>query len=428
MPAEPVEEGPRGGPAPWAACVGAACRAAGGDEAAYRWLLWAASVAPPEDWRVSYLVAAAAQQHGGRADQAWRRLVLQHGIATGLTASEHAAVAVSGRDRFDVEAAGRTVAQVEAALHEAGSVGEPGPVLHAARRLRERGDLPGARLLLTAAVQRRAPCPALSAALEDVTPPALRAYRWAVWSLLVVCAGLLPVGGLGLFVLIAGGHLWIRVVPVPGLGRTDSRVWRQFSLLQYDDDTGRADPPGLRHVSVLQWLGGALGLVLGWNLGMAVDGSLADGAARSSLLAGWAHYTAFAASFLLPVVVLLVAATRVQRHLDRRRLTGRRAARDRVLDEEAAGCQCWRSALLVGRFSERYSARHLVPLPAPDVSPRLRAVLPEGAELSRCPATGALWLGGRLGFAGVPLLLRGPVPDPSSGTGPRPHAPTGFYL
>lgn len=182
------------GPDARARAVVAACRAAGGDAAAYARLLTADAGDPV---LTGYLQAAAAVARGDvdLADQAWTRVVEQGAPVSDHSYPHWAAAVVARRSRVDDAAATATVRCAAAATAElAHDVRRhPAPVVRAVEVLRARGDEAGA-LLLTLAVDRLHP--GVGALRDLLSPVEPRAWRR----------------------LVRRGR-------VAGLGLVDSRVW-----------------------------------------------------------------------------------------------------------------------------------------------------------------------------------------------------------
>lgn len=409
------------GPVTWQDCVLAACLAGGGDEQAYRWLLRAATgTTGPAGTAVTYLLAAAAGQCGEQvaADQAWRGLAVDRGVRTGLTVARAAEALVAARDRVDATLATRAIAGAAALIESCAAPDEdPQPALAATDALERRGDPAGARLLLTALVRRNPPSPALSSALaaQAAPPGGLRYQAVAVTAVLAGLALVLVPGGV--LALIFGRQAWLRLMPLPGLSRTDSRALRNFRALQYDPETGRAGNVRSRELSGLNIIMVIVALILATVVIHAVA-SLQDrtGLHGTSADVGLIGLTAAALAGLA-----FAARAGWQRHAQRR-AQRQRQAQERAWAGSATQCRCWNTRYLSGRFSRAYRNGHLQPVPDRAAVSRLSEALNVTATLLRCPRTGVLWLDSALP-GGLPLLMRGPVPA-------DPNAPdsSGFYL
>ncbi|MDP9793232.1 hypothetical protein J2S43_001744 [Catenuloplanes nepalensis] len=412
-----VAELPDGPETTFGHLVLAAARAAGGDRPAYRWLMvWAGRI--DGEVSVCYLVAVAATGVGDRetADLAWHTLATRYGKVTPLTVARYAAAKVAKRADGDPALA---VALAAMELHHLGVPvdRDPGPALEAARDLRARGDHEGARLLLHA-VRRRLPAvPALDAALAELTPAgAMRRHRItvvAMWSLVpllvlpVVWTVHVPAPAAGLVVL-AARLAWERWVPIPGLSRADSAVWRAFRAVGYDPFTDPTAPPP-KDQKGYYGLAGLLGLIFfGIPLSLAVERLVPDGAMRTGL------YLFVCAG----VAALGYLGARRAHHWLRARAHARRREQERHARlAEARRCHCWRMQGCSGEFADEYLRHHLRAEPFDDAPPALRGK----AWLGRCAATDTVWLAvpGSRG-----LLLRGAVaPQPKD----RPES-VGMYL
>lgn len=395
-----VTELPDGFETTLAQLVLAAARAATGDRPSYRWLM-ARTSRIDGDPRVYYLVAAAAAGVGDQetADLAWQTLAAGFEVVTPLTVARHAAAAVARRDIGDPVQA---VAIAAMELHHLGVPVEndPGPTLAAVQDLRARGDHEGARLLLHA-VRRRLPAvPALDAALAALTPAAAMRRHLiavvAVWSLVPLL--LFPVVWTLHVPALAGGLLvlavrlgWERWVPIPGLSRTDSAVWRAFRAVGYDPFTDPTAPPPKDQK-------GYYGLVALLSLFfVAIPVSLA--AAR--LVPDGTMQTGMYLLICLGIPALGYLGARHAHHWMRARAHARRRTADtRARLAEARRCHCWQVHTLSGDIAAEYLHHHLRSEPFDDAPPSLRGEV----RLGRCTATDTVWLavpGDRM------LLLRG---------------------
>ncbi|WP_033344969.1 hypothetical protein [Catenuloplanes japonicus] len=384
----------------WSQLVLAAARAASGDQVAHRSLMaWAGRITG--DPRMYYLVAAAATGVGDRAtaDLAWETLTTGYEIVTPLTAARHAAARVARRDTGDPVLA---VAIAAMELHHLGVPVEkdPGPALEAVRDLRARGDHEGARLLLHA-VRRRVPAvPALDAALAALTPAAAMRRHLitvvAMWSLVplvllpAVFALHLP-GLIGGLLALAARLAWERWIPIPGLSRADSLVWRAFRAVGYDPFTDPTAPPP-KDQKGYYGLAGLLALIfVAIPLSLTVERLLPDGAARTGM-------------YLLLCLGLpalgYVAARQAHHWMRARAHARRRAVETRARLSEARRCHCWQLHTIAGDIADEYLHHHLRAEPFDDAPPSLRGKV----WLGRCTATDTVWLavpGSRT------LLLRG---------------------
>jgi hypothetical protein len=169
-----------------------ACLAAGGDDQMYRRLI---SVPQQDHWLPSYLLGAVAEQRGDQAisDQAWTTAVQQSPL-TPYTYPRWACATVQRRNRQSDVSAVQTVVQVAQACrhlpHDLATA--PEPVLAAASLLEARGDVAGARLLITAVDRLLPPVPAIKNRLVYLTPPGMRRYRWTARALVLLAVLLAP--------------------------------------------------------------------------------------------------------------------------------------------------------------------------------------------------------------------------------------------
>ncbi|WP_203684321.1 hypothetical protein [Actinoplanes siamensis] len=415
--------------AAWPDLVLAAGSAAVGDQAAYRWLM--ACVRRFQDasdaWRLNYLVAAAATGVHDRptADQAWHTLVAQYGIVTPVTAAEFGAVVVAGRDPRDVRAATVAVATAVTGLHDIGVPIEqnPEPTLRAARALQARGDVAGARLLLHV-VRRRIPHnAALDGAQAKLTPvAAMRRHRLLVVVLWCLAPTLLPLGVAGGLIVLAVSRAWQRWVPIPGLSRPDSSVWRAFRGLSYDPYSDPRDPPpkdqagyyGLAALLSLLFVALPLAAPTTALVNALTGGGDATDAGRPIVVGTW-----LLLCIGIPGLVFLIAR-QAHRQMRARQHRRDRQAAQRARLSQAKRCHCWQVRSISGEFAVEYERQHL----HPEASPPLPVALPGTAGLGRCPTTGALWLTLDADDAGKALLLRGTTP-PENESKPEPG---GLYI
>ncbi len=174
LPAKPSDSFP--------AQVLAACRAAIGDEPAYRWLYAAAGGL--RNRPVAYLLAVAASGRDDHtADTAWMVLGRTHKVHTPAVISRHGTAFTARRGRQDPRKALVRVAVAAFAFDRLDPPvdHEPAPVLASAAELWRRGDTAGARLLLHTVAARLPSTPALDAAEPQLAPAvAIRRYRAAV--------------------------------------------------------------------------------------------------------------------------------------------------------------------------------------------------------------------------------------------------------
>lgn len=412
----------------WPHLVLAASRAATGDASAYRWLLASAGRlnGAPEVWQVSYLVAAAAAGMGERAtaDQAWHDIIARHGILTPVSIAEFSAAQIASRDPHEAIEVIKTVASAVADLHHVGTPvhQDPERVLAAARALESRGDPAGARLLLHAARRRVPDTPALDDALDLLNPTSgMRRNRILASVLLCLGIALVPVGSLGMLILLVGRSAWDRRVRIPGLNAADSGAWRAFRSVQYDPISDPTEPPlkdqsGFYAVAGILSLAAAIPLVGPTaSLITAVTGVPRSEHIDTKLIAStWV-------SLGIGVFVLgFLGARQAHRWFQARQRDRQRAAVHRATITAANRCHCWQVRSMSGPLATEYLNRHLIPEP----TDRLPATIRDNASLGRCPSAGALWLATReTPHSPNTVLLRGAVEDQEDHT-----ESTGLYL
>lgn len=412
----------------------AACKSAMGDAHAYQWLLSHTSelAASGQGWGLTYLVAGAATGRGdiAIADQAWTALVRRYGVRTGLTVAKAIAADIAVRDQTDPEAVVMTIAEsakaAESMIHRVEL--DPQPVLDATADLTRRGDYAGARLLLTLVRRRNPPIPRARMAMEALTPRRdMRIYRAKVWAALAVAVCLVPLGILGLPLIVGGAAAFRRYVRVPGLSPTDSDAWRGLNRVRYDPRT-RAPQHGGGRITGWDWLvltiGAAVGIIgatFTTDLLVSITG-VPDPASLNPLILIGVWLTGIAGVPILAILACRGLITRLevarQRRMDDTLLRRRLAL--------ASRCDCWQTRALTDDMARAYLAKHLRQAPADPTLERLHQRLAGTTTFAACPETGALWLAVGESPEGAVLLLRGPVSAPA--TQGKPGDPAGFYL
>lgn len=409
----------------------AAAFAASGDDAAYDYLLAAAraprlSMPAPALLRV---VGAVAEHRGRVRDAAWAWTVLvEHlGVSSPTVTACFAATLIGARRPDDTaDTLLSSVRRAHAALDrlDPHPSADPTPVLAAAARLTDRGDTAGARLLLRAQDVATPGISALRPVMRALTPTRQMWVRGAAAGVLLV----LGIGGLVLLRTTGGlrvgtGALmalavtaWGRTVPLPGLSRPESEVYRVLARGGPASGSGSslsagasallrepaARPVGPRRNTGLWGLGGVLGLVAGLVVALQLTKPGAplaspDGAASSSAPIVWGVIA-------LGMGAVGFAAFRAADRLVQRRRSVRDAARRRAaLATQAAVCVCLAEPARVGDAVVEYTTRHLAPA---DPGRHLSAVFP-GAQVRRCVATRTVWLAGPLGERDRTLALNG---------------------
>ena len=414
----------------WRHLVLAACRAGAGDQGSYKWLLWAASgLSGRDSWRVTYLIAAAADGAGdaetGRT--AWRRLAADHGRITERTVVEYVAGEVLDRDQGEVNAAVRQIARACAVLEQefAPLAENFGVVIAAAENLRRRGDAAGARLLVHAATRRNAAAVMLADAARTLAPASMRRYRILATASVLLALALIPVQGVGLLAVVGGYFAWKRFVRLPGLSLVDTRVWRAFNKVRFDRHLGRVVRRRQQPLGPIVVLGAGVGLISGIFIAVWCSGRLhrlfSHGGTASELL----QSALILVAFVGPLLLAIYGASVVDARIAAQRVARRDAQADR--DASSAACSCWHVSHLLGRSGDRVRVHHLSPVSSLQELAVLRAAFSDSPTLSRCPQTGALWLGGVLAAGALRILLRGPLLDPQT-TAQAAESTVGFYL
>lgn len=400
----------------------AAVHAALGADDAWRWLLTTTSRYGPAV-ASARLVAAAADARGdvAAADRAWVE-VCASGRASTATVARAAVAEITHRPREDHDALGQVVGAWAGATVAVDPVAPGRMALTVADGLVARGDTAGARLLLRAAAMLTGESTELRARLRSLNPRSTRHHVLvtvaAVLGLVAVTAATWVTTGRPHALPFWGAvALWVRLMPLPGLSRAESRLWRGMRGWTYDADR---DGPSQGHPhATLYVVVGILAAIVGWAVGMGAGAGIAAAVGGD---AGTAGYYSSDVAFFVPlgttalVVTLAVLAARVvTRHVTAGR--ARRRARSLAAQQEAAGaaCRCWSDTWLRGPLAASYAAHHLLATP-------IGAPVPDG-DVRRCPATGMLWLTGPLAHGGLSVALRGPA-----ATAVPPASPTGFYL
>ena len=440
--------------------VAATCRAALGDDDALAWLRQVAPLLSATDW-AAYVAHCLLRVGDARGDVALSEASLgqlQRLGDRGRRILPRIAADVISRRPRDKPAgpAGRgklwggaqdtpvanavkesaAVLRVGTDLLHGGSesfVSDPQPVLDTAELLRQRGDAPGAALLLHAVDRTNPHVARIEAALAAYVPPGARGRRRLRRGLLLglgaiafLVSGVAGYPALAIVwgLLIGATEMYARE---PGLTRFDTNVLgeyveragvRAFWLMPRSvaDET----PLGSGR-KVLPLVFGILALGLGAAIySPAVEAAAAHGPATSWRTAP--GLTCFGVWILLfPVLVMWAVSLIPGRRL------GYAVPR---LSPAQSECQCRQWAWVSGPVALAYSTAHLVPAetPAP-----LRGVLerygPLPPSIASCTTTGAAWLVLTLGPENGKILLRSPL-----GTIPDPQEPaseglsTGQYL
>jgi len=337
---------------------------------------------------------------------------VDHGRLTERTVAEYVAGEVFERDQADSAAAVRRLARACAALEEEFRPLEEnaGVVIAAAENLSRRGDAAGARLLVHAVTRRNAAAVALTDAGKALAPTSMRRFRIIAAASVLLALALVPVKGVGLLAAVGGYFAWKRVVRLPGLSLIDTRAWRAFNEIRFDPDLGRVVNRRQRPLRPIVLVGTGVGIVFGFVGAAWLSGHLSHlfsrGDTASELLQSAVLFVGFLSPLLLSLYGANIADGRVAAH----RVARRAAQAER--DARSAACSCWHASQLLGRNGDRVRLHHLSEVPGVQELAVLRAAFDDGPTLSRCPQTGALWLGGVLAAGVLRVLLRGPLPDP----------------
>jgi hypothetical protein len=427
-----ITELPPGAAPTWQLLLLAACRAATGDNDAYRWLL-STVAAIPGAWQPLYLLGAAAEQCGdhGTADQAWTTLVQSHRIVTRFTLSRYLGATVARRDKHDPAAAAQTVIDVveDFVASDPDLSEHPQPIMAAAAYLRRRGDNAGSALLLHAADRRLPGVPALATAAHAVSArAAMRRHqrrqttiRWSHVVLLAPAAAVAvgadfpPLVLIGLILVLAARRLAAR--PVPGFSAADSAAWNAGTRLRQGPATRKVDLDGRIVGAVLA----AIMLVATVPIAGVLAGAIA-GRAAAIAHTPW-HAVVSGLLYAVLLAALTAAGLGIMAIARRHNWTTAHQARtqaDRYRFSDAGECRCWRVNALVGSYAAAYLDRHLTPATGGD-----NTRIPY-ATMARCPTTGTLWLTTAAGPQDELLLLRGAARTSSEAATPEPA--TGGYL
>ncbi|ROS31389.1 hypothetical protein [Cellulomonas sp. PhB150] len=400
-------------------------RSCRGDVAAFSALVAVGPHVPPAlRVRFLYVLAIAAESVGqaGMADEAWRSVVVDHGVRTTFTMSRAAAGSVAGRSRTNAPEAVGTVMGWANALRAM----SPRPVQDAATtrltidHLLGRGDDAGAALL-AAAVRRTSPAAASLDELAARTRPAISmAGRVVPW----VCGAAGAVLGMALkspvalLLGIGAGRLARRFVRlVPSMSETDEKVWSSIEGLRFDERRG-ATGSSLTEVRAWPTLGLLVGLTVGVLVGIGLDGAVAGREVGTGV---------HAILWLVPIVggsVLgLGAGLRLTRHRDASKVRRREADEDVARLAGAQVCRCWESDALVGPFALAYGSAHLggARVPVSDLLPTGRP-----GVLLQCPVSGIRWLATTTASHGSDLLLRASAPAPADDAAGAPKGLGGY--
>jgi hypothetical protein len=412
-------------------------KAALGDGTALSWLVGAVAEdrGPGDGILAARLLHAAARARADvdLADSTAIYLFRRGGHTRPVTAAV-AALVVTDRNPYDVSAMAGAVGESVALLRSAAPELErdPQPALDAAGDLVRRGDLAGARLLLML-VDRLCPGIARVSARRRELDRGPGVFYHPLTILVLVIAAILamlatsgPGHGVLLAVVVGGGIAWRRLAPMPGLSRTETRVWRALHNKIVDRRTGRfieqhADISlpliyvGVGFVAFCFGVWAAVSLTEAWNRAH----ELPPGTIGSVGAVAWT------VGLLGLPAACLAGLARVRRRwvlLADRREDAARAAEVEVLSRR---CDCFAADLVNGPRAKVYASRHL----AADAEPADPVAAGAGRRLLSCPASRIRWLEVTLAREGATVLLRASADalqaaDPDGGSDTRP----GMYL
>ncbi|MBF0688197.1 MAG: hypothetical protein IR158_10615 [Cellulomonas sp.] len=358
----------------------------------------------------AYLLARAAEQCGQDelADSVWRAL-LETAPKTQVLQRRVAVADVLARSRKDAAEATRPIGAAARLLTDTVPRPEDGtaPTLDVVRRLEERGDPAGARLVLEALATMR-PVATAVATLRDerATQPSWWRERVPGVAAAVLATAVAVTAGLGLLppwtpavaaVVALGVWRWWRLPEGTGLSATDAGVLRHIRRWLPDVPDERSAKTRRAGAAVT---GGAIGFVVAITLaGVVTEGLMGD---------LYATEPARVDAVTWPLVILLtvLCAAGGQRLL---RPAVRRAAQAYVDQQRATSemrsCTCLQTVGMRSLEAESYLEHHLQ-----DADPEVAAFTPtitDGtASLHQCPVSRTPWLLVRA-TGRQALLLRG---------------------
>jgi len=419
------------GPGSWADLLLLGARAALGDSSSFGVLLQASGkIGGPDRVLYAYVVATVAELRGEHTmtDEAWRAIVLDHGVRTTWSVTRAAVALVSGRDRaVPAEAIGPVLDAARLIRDQSAPPWlDPTAASDAADMLVVRDDRAGAAALVDAVVRfsRR------SDELDDLRKthvPARRPLRgWAMVgaAAAAVLSGILlsvldgPVGLGALAVLVIGFRLALRIDLTPELGSSGSALLETIGRLTYDAPTRELRRRGRGRERATMWLMGIAGVVFGLIAAAIVYATLqgSDPDAPQTVSVPVSSVVWVGIPLGCGVGWLFLA-----RSGRRRRARRALSKHDEQLAADharfASTCRCWELNNVRGQWARDYAAHHLVADPTPPPS------LARDVAVRVCPVSALRFLRTVSDSGVTPLLLRGTAvtamtpPDESAGAG-----------
>ena len=399
-----VESWPRGERADTDAAVDALDAAEGDDDA---WARLLNSMARSPSVLTLFLLAAAAECRGDvqSADTAWLSLRDDVGRRTGIVLARAAVADIQralASPRHDARARAVysnaiALGRVRGGLHR-----DPRWALDAIRRLENRGDQAGARLLAeTLSNTVTDPPLRIVDEVKRLTPEAaMRRYRWSLTFGFVVALGFAWLGILWLLLMGLARMVIDSRVRVPGLSVQDSRAWRSL----------RPRNIGAGYASGSSALSGWVGLLI--YVPVALLAALVAGSVTSSDQS-YAVIILIWCTALIAIPVLAVFSTQHAwswwKAMQARTSDGVSEQEDAV---DAARCQCWNTVWQSDGRARLYMGQHLVPVPLEGTLSALAAVSALGTWVAECPVSRIRWLGWQTTPEGGFLAVRGSAAAP----------------
>lgn len=405
---------PRDVPCPVDRLAWAAAKAALGDGTALSWLVDAVAEnrGPGDGILAARLLQAAARARrdvdlvDSTALYLFRRRAL-----TGPSAAAVAALAVADRNAHSPTAMAAVVGESVALLRGAAPQLErnPQPALDAAGELVRRGDKAGARLLLMLADRLSPGIARIQARRRELDRGPGAFYHPLTMVGLVVAAvlALLAASGPARAVIVAtivgARFAWNRLATMPGLSRSETRVWRALHHRVVDRRTGQLVEQRTDISMPLLYVGvGLIAFCFGVWAAVSVTEAWNGAHDLPPGTVGSVGAVAWIAGMVGIPAACLMGLVRLRREWVLRAQRRDEAARAADAAALSRRCDCFASELMDGPQATAYASHHLLADPEP-IDPVAAGA---GLRLLSCPASRMRWLEVMVAREGASVLLR----------------------